>query len=115
MPLYSQTNKCMNLHANCSWRRFDPIRSDSNFPSLFCSLRCEREWVANWLANLGLADVFPPKRVHVAAPGSLRRDRKSMKARHPTSRKRISSSKSGNASAVPTAYTENKDKGMRAA
>ena len=58
MPLYLRINKCMNLHSDDTPSRFDPIKSDSNFPSLFCSIRCEREWVASWLANLKLADVF---------------------------------------------------------
>jgi hypothetical protein len=58
MPLYLQTNKCINLHRNETWTRFDPIRSDSNYPSLFCSLRCEREWVASCLANLSLGDIL---------------------------------------------------------
>lgn len=58
MPLYLQLNKCMNLHGSDTWNRFDPARSDSNYPTLFCSLRCEKEWVARCLADLSLAEVF---------------------------------------------------------
>jgi hypothetical protein len=58
MALYLQTNKCINLHRNDTWTRFDPIRSDSNFPSLFCSLECEKQWIEECLAGLTLADVF---------------------------------------------------------
>jgi hypothetical protein len=58
MPLYLQTNKCINPHRNDIWTRFDPLRSDSTYPSLFCSLRCEQEWVANCLANLPLVDIL---------------------------------------------------------
>jgi hypothetical protein len=58
MPLYLPVNKCINPHTNEEWNRFDPIRSDSNFPSLFCSLQCEREWVASCLGKLTLAEVI---------------------------------------------------------
>lgn len=57
MPLYLQTNKCMNRHGNDTWSRFDPVKSDSNYPHLFCSLKCEREWVEGCLAAITLADV----------------------------------------------------------
>jgi hypothetical protein len=70
MPLYLQLNKCMNLHGDDTWSRFDPIRSDSNYPSLFCSLRCEKEWVENCLADLSLPEVFDiQKRTRAAAEG----------------------------------------------
>lgn len=62
MPLYLELNKCMNLHGNDTWDRFDPVRSDSNYPALFCSLRCEKEWVENCLADLSLADVLDIQR-----------------------------------------------------
>jgi hypothetical protein len=57
MPLYLQLNRCMNQHGNDTWSRFDPVRSDSNYPTLFCSLQCEREWVSSCLAGVTLADV----------------------------------------------------------
>lgn len=68
MPLYLQLNKCVNPHGNDTWSRFDPVRSDSNYPTLFCSLRCEREWVARCLSDLSLADVVDIQaRTHAAA------------------------------------------------
>jgi hypothetical protein len=56
MPLYLQLNKCLNPHGSDTWNRFDPARSDSNYPTLFCSFRCEKEWVESCLADLTLAD-----------------------------------------------------------
>jgi|tagenome__1003787_1003787.scaffolds.fasta_scaffold18005235_1 hypothetical protein len=58
MPFYLPVSKCINPHTNEPWNRFDPISSDSNFPTLFCSLQCEKEWVASCLGNLTLVDVF---------------------------------------------------------
>jgi hypothetical protein len=58
MPFYMQLNTCINQHTRQPWGRFDPGASDSNFPALFCSFRCEKEWVAANLANLTLADVL---------------------------------------------------------
>jgi hypothetical protein len=66
MPLYLQTNKCLNLHPDDKRGRFDPINSDSKFPSLFCSLRCEREWLAQWVANLAPGQNIPDKGTHPA-------------------------------------------------
>jgi hypothetical protein len=63
MALYLQTNTCMNSHRGDTRSWFDPNRSDSNFPSLFCSLRCERQWITSWLANLRPADVFATRRM----------------------------------------------------
>jgi hypothetical protein len=58
MSFYALLSTCMHSHGNQSASRFDPVRSDSNFPTLFCSFQCEREWIEDCLANLSLADVF---------------------------------------------------------
>jgi hypothetical protein len=58
MPFYTELSTCIHRHSRETGRRFDPVRSDSNFPAFFCSLKCEKEWMASSLANLTLADVF---------------------------------------------------------
>jgi hypothetical protein len=58
MSFYLQLSTCMHSHGNNSPARFDPIRSDSNYPTLFCSFQCERQWIEECLSNLSLADVF---------------------------------------------------------
>ena len=58
MSFYPQLNICLRRHGRNKTTRFDPIRSDSNFPALFCSLKCENEWIARDLASLTLADVL---------------------------------------------------------
>lgn len=57
MPFYTQLSTCMNRHRNDAPCRFDPLRSDANFSELFCSLRCEKEWIELTVANLTLSDV----------------------------------------------------------
>jgi hypothetical protein len=63
MPLHLQTNTCMNLHGSDTRNWFDPNKSDSNFPSLFCSLRCEKRWIASWLAKVKPASAFKTQRM----------------------------------------------------
>lgn len=58
MPFYSQLNTCLHSHGYNVGNRFDPAKSDSNFPMLFCSLQCEREWASECISRLTLADVF---------------------------------------------------------
>ena len=54
MPLHLETNKCMNGQRTHTLKHYDPIKSDSGYPALFCSLQCEREWLADCLAELVL-------------------------------------------------------------
>jgi hypothetical protein len=58
MPFYTQLNICLRRHSRDITTRFDPMRSDSNFPALFCSLKCENEWIAKDLATLTLANIL---------------------------------------------------------
>ena len=57
MQFYSQPNICIHRHGRDTWGRFDSTKSDANFPALFCSLQCEKAWIASSLAKLTLADV----------------------------------------------------------
>jgi hypothetical protein len=57
MAFHTQLSTCIHRHGREGASRFDPVKSDSNFPNLFCSLQCEREWVAVCLTRLTLADV----------------------------------------------------------
>ena len=56
MAYYTQLNKCINSHVAGSIEYFDPAASDSEFPSFFCCLRCEHDWVANRLQALTLLE-----------------------------------------------------------
>ncbi|ABF42733.1 hypothetical protein Acid345_3732 [Candidatus Koribacter versatilis Ellin345] len=58
MPFYSQPNTCVQQHAGNVGSRFDPAKSDSDFPMLFCSLQCQREWISKCMSGLTLEDVF---------------------------------------------------------
>lgn len=58
MPFFTEQNTCIHTHSKEMGKRFDPIRSDSNFPEYFCSFNCERDWVAVSLARVTLADVL---------------------------------------------------------
>jgi|tagenome__1003787_1003787.scaffolds.fasta_scaffold12538068_1 hypothetical protein len=73
MPFYTQLNICLRRHGRNKTTRFDPMRSDSKFPALFCSLKCENEWIARNLASLTLADVLEiqARACHLAGMASL--------------------------------------------
>ena len=55
MPFCTQTMTCCHGHCGSC---FDPKKSDSNFPVFFCSVQCEKEWIADRLRHLTLADVL---------------------------------------------------------
>ena len=48
--------RCINPHEGRVAQYFDPGRSDSKFPTFFCSARCEHDWIANGLQALMLLD-----------------------------------------------------------
>lgn len=55
MPFCLQLTTC--VVPSCR-NRFDPAKSDSKFPALFCSLQCESKWISDCLRHVSLADVF---------------------------------------------------------
>jgi hypothetical protein len=57
MPFGTQLSNCIHRDAKDASTRYDPAKSDSNFPALFCSLQCEKEWIQGCLQNVTLGDV----------------------------------------------------------
>ena len=55
MPFCTQPRTC--YHGHCA-SRFDPKQSNSNFPTFFCSVQCEKQWIAECSRHLTLADIL---------------------------------------------------------
>ena len=52
-----QLNTCIHCRGRYAGSCCDPICSDSKFPTYFCSLNCEKKWVAGTVAKMTLADI----------------------------------------------------------
>ena len=57
MPFCTQLNTCINCRGRYAGSHCDPICSDSKVPAFFCSLNCEKEWVAGSVAKMTLAEI----------------------------------------------------------